>query len=479
MLDKKLEEAKRQDAEKRKKLVVLLVAVVVACAIIIIGLSSFSVSPSDSPGSKEEAFIPVPEQERISQESIDEARDEFKQKLKNYENEIEPLIEVAYLENWNKEAAFEIKDLKDKAISDFSGGHYSQALDLVEKLDARARAVLGKRDHLFADHLQQSQRYYHQGIYDQARMHIDSSLTISPDSEDAKRLKQKIEKLPEILPLLREVDVAKAENNLEKEFLLLSQILQLEPGRVELNKRIAELSDMLKEITFQQNISAAFNEIEKRNARSARDNYKKAQSIFPDRDEIQVLRTQLLALESNLAFVAAIASADKFIRNDDWGKAKAYFEKAAKYDPAHETVIKGLARANRILGLKNAFSQYEKNPYRLANSHYRKKADNDLALSVEAGKSSPSLVLQSERVAKLIYAMNKKKEVFVVSDNKTFVQVRGVGKIGKAVNKTIQLKPGNYTFEGIRDGYKSKLVKVLIPYDQNKINVKVICDEPI
>ena len=86
---------------------------------------------------------------------------------------------------------------------------------------------------------------------------------------------------------------------------------------------------------------------------------------------------------------------------------------------------------------------------------------------------------QAKRVITLMQAMNQTKEVSVVSDNQTFVQVRGVGKIGKTTHKVIRVKPGNYTFEGFRDGYKTKLVKVIVPYDQKTINVKVICDEPI
>jgi hypothetical protein len=66
-----------------------------------------------------------------------------------------------------------------------------------------------------------------------------------------------------------------------------------------------------------------------------------------------------------------------------------------------------------------------------------------------------------------------------MSDNMTDVRVRGIGKLGVILHKTIQLKPGNYTFEGTRKGFKSKLLQVLIPYDQNNYSVSIICDESI
>jgi hypothetical protein len=69
--------------------------------------------------------------------------------------------------------------------------------------------------------------------------------------------------------------------------------------------------------------------------------------------------------------------------------------------------------------------------------------------------------------------------VTVISDNQTYVLVRSVGKVGVVFQKNIQLKPGNYTFEGTRKGFKSKLVQAFIPYDQDSFRVRVICDELI
>ena len=64
----------------------------------------------------------------------------------------------------------------------------------------------------------------------------------------------------------------------------------------------------------------------------------------------------------------------------------------------------------------------------------------------------------------------------VTSDNITDIQVRGIGKLWIILNKTIKLKPGYYTFEGTRNGFKSKLLQVLIPYNKNNYSVRLICD---
>ena len=75
--------------------------------------------------------------------------------------------------------------------------------------------------------------------------------------------------------------------------------------------------------------------------------------------------------------------------------------------------------------------------------------------------------------------MNKKISVEIVSDNQTNILVRGVGIVGITQLKTIQLTPGHYTFEGKRKGFKSKLIDVLIHYDQTSYRVSIRGDEPI
>jgi hypothetical protein len=74
---------------------------------------------------------------------------------------------------------------------------------------------------------------------------------------------------------------------------------------------------------------------------------------------------------------------------------------------------------------------------------------------------------------------NRLVPVTIISDNKTFVSVRTVGNVGVVSQKVIELNPGKYTFEGAREGFKSKLVQALIPYDRDLFSVHVICDEPI
>ena len=67
----------------------------------------------------------------------------------------------------------------------------------------------------------------------------------------------------------------------------------------------------------------------------------------------------------------------------------------------------------------------------------------------------------------------------VRSDNHTHISVRGVGEVGVVEKKSIRLKPGVYTFEGKRSGFRSRLLNVEIGLYQTSVDVELICNEQI
>ena len=147
--------------------------------------------------------------------------------------------------------------------------------------------------------------------------------------------------------------------------------------------------------------------------------------------------------------------------------------------PGNEVAIKGIERANEVLWLQSVLAQYEKSPYRLTDNGVLNEAKEILERASYASKHSSKLRKQIKQLSELITKFNRLIPVMVTSDNMTDIQVRGIGKLGIILNKTIKLKPGYYTFEGARNGFKSKLLQVLIPYNKNNYSVRLICDESI
>ena len=68
--------------------------------------------------------------------------------------------------------------------------------------------------------------------------------------------------------------------------------------------------------------------------------------------------------------------------------------------------------------------------------------------------------------------------VRIPSDGRTEIGIRGVGRIGRTGERTIELRPGDYIFEGKRPGYGSRRVRVAVTAGGGApVEVRIVCDE--
>lgn len=473
VLEKKLDEARLRSTKLRKKVTIGFLITIVVCSFVLVSLSSFDFStPKDVP-------VTTLEKNELTEADIEKVRDEFKEILQQYKNELKPRLQSTNIEHWNQNALFEINELEKKAISNFSSGDYPNALNNIQSLKSKTLAVLEESEKIFKENMEKAISSLADDRYAEAKLYVEKSLVVASQSPEALALQQNIEKLQHILPLLNKAKAARAENDLQKEYSLLQQIVQISPQRTEATERLSLLGQLIKNKKFDAHISSGFSEIENKQTKRARHHYHEAKNVDPKRKELEVLLGQILTHEKALRIQQAIKQAEQAIRQDNWKQARANFAQVIKDTPENKTAIEGLKRANEILGLQASLSQYIKNPYRLTHSGVLSEAEKTLTQAQHASNYSFELKKQMEQLRKLIETFNRLIPVTITSDNKTYVLVRGIGKVGVVSKKIIQLKPGNYTFEGTRDGFKSKLLQVKIPYNQNNFNVRVICDEPI
>nr|VFK31913.1 MAG: hypothetical protein BECKMB1821I_GA0114274_102811 [Candidatus Kentron sp. MB]VFK76171.1 MAG: hypothetical protein BECKMB1821H_GA0114242_10453 [Candidatus Kentron sp. MB] len=495
-----LDNARSRDVKRRKDLILGSSAVIALCGVFIVGASLLDFSRKPVPAPESESAVRI-EETRIEKTPLEEARGketragkkpepgpvvtgeearaQFKKRIGKYENETAPLLAAANLDAWNRKAAAEIEGLEREAMERFQAEDYSGALARVQELEQKADAVLAEKGRAFREALENARAALDDWRYDDARRQVERALSIEPESTEALILQKRIAALPDVLPLLERAKIAQVENNPEKERDLLRQVLQAVPDHEATVRRVATLSRTLDDRAFAQHISDAYASLEKGKVRAARRAYEAAKGIYPAREDLSLLSAKLQASERSVRIRSALRNAKKAVREDNWRKARDHFLVAKKYLPNDARVVEGLARARKILSLRKALSQYAADPYRLGNGNVQAQAEKTLAQANAASQHSRALGRQAREVATLIRKMNTKVRMTVISDNRTYVRVRGVGKVGVVSRKEIRIKPGRYTFEGVRDGFHSKLIKVTVPYDRTGFSVKVICDDPI
>ncbi len=484
MLEQKLEEAR---AKRRKRFIYLVIGFVTIS--LLSGAVIFFTSCCQSNPEEAEAVFPdlAKETEKNvvavspaqSREVPDEQlRQSYINEVNDYENSIEPELNKIDLTRWDKSRSDRLATLQEEALSKFSIADYAGALSDIEELKQLAQAMIVDSQLQFEEAFSNAQDAYYADNYDDAEFNIANALMLNNYSVEAATLSGKIDKLPDISPLLEKANTARVENNHEKELSLVKELIKFAPERESAIERKRVLVEIIDRKNFKSNIAQSYQAIEQGNAGRAKHRLIAARKIFPDRQEIGDVTIALQELEKKQRLEKYQQAAQTAIASDDWITAKQQLELALQQGD-DKFIRKSLANATTIIALINEIDQYIDNPYRLSNKQVASKAKDRIAEANTFVDLSPSLDKKTDTLSRLVESMNKKVSVEVVSDNQTNIIVRGVGVVGMTLSKTIQLTPGRYKFEGKREGFKSKLIDVLIPYDKTSYRLSVICDEPI
>ncbi len=501
MLEEKLRQASQANAAHRKRLFMMLglAAIITIISIVLMtylsnnngkenaatatlssGQTALPNSQTSAPSSTQTS---APSSQRLTQQPDEQTNEQWRQQFKTrlglFEAETAPALLDANLSAWNAQQDLAIKSLKDNATAAFAVSDYSTAMQQLTKLENTAKQVLEQHAELFAAEFRMAKEALQADHHKQAKLHIDKALQLKPGDPATLQLAQQIDALPKIIALLNKAAVARTENNLDKEYAAISAAFKLAPQRLELQQRQVELAKRIKENKFTPLIARGLEHVANRQLRAARSDYQQAKALDPKRSELRVLQQAINKLAVNQDLNSAIARGKTAIRQDNWRKARSIYAAASTRHPDDQNINNGLLLSNKLLSLHERLDAYLKQPERLSAKNIAATAQQTLLEARVFSANSPSLMQKSKRLKTLIAAVNINIPVTVTSDNQTYIVVRGIGKVGLTLTRTIQLKAGFYSFEGIRKGYKSKLLNVRIPIGSKSFAIEVICDERI
>lgn len=493
MLEEKLKSARKESTSNTYKMVVIGAAFLCLVSAVLIAATLWPQSPEETGQTAvEDVTPPAAETGRASEVEIapsasgeeaaadnEAAREAFKAELARFNDEIEPAMERAGLARWDPAGHETVAAGKKQALERFGRGEYKPALNQLAAASKQAETLLAAQKDAFDSAFQQAFDAYREDAYERAALMIGKALQIYPDSSEASALAQMIETLPQVLDLIKQADVARIENKLEKEAGLLQQILQLDPDRHEQANRLEDVVKILRDQRFAAHISDGLAAVERRDARSARDRLAQAAQLKPDSPEINLLGAKITALEKQLRLEAALAAYAKSSGQDDWRSAYDALAAVKSENPNNKDVLEGLQLAGKINDSGRALEQLITQEDRLSSAKVRTQAEKALFDASIVAPFSPRLRDMAILLEDLVGKYQADIPVTVTSDNQTDIIVVGVGKVGKTASREIKLKPGSYVFEGRRQGFKSKRVELKIPATASNSAITVICDEPI
>ena len=428
---------------------------------------------------KENVQTAIPNKGASTDAGTEVFRQQFMEQLAKYESEVEPKIEALRLREWASEKHAELQRLKTDAIADFAKSDYLSAREGLEQargLGLEAAAEYGRR--LAALRIEANEAFANDRA-PQAEKAVGQALHLRPDDAEMLALQKRVSVLPEVLDLLGRAGVARNENRPEKEAAALQQVLALDPSRKAAQSRLVKLQGQLKQQRFSGAVRKAQTALDAGNLAAASNQLALAKTISPADKSLAPLQKRLRQAQTEKAFAAQISLGAQAKARDDWRVAATHFQRARKLKPDDKTAVENHDLAQRIVGVAQQLRQMSDREHRLGDKNVLASVAAYLRETESLTEISPGLKKIHAELTRKVALYRIEVEVVVVSDNATYIVVRGEGQVGETSRRTIRLRPGKRIFEGTRPGYKSKLVTVDLVPGAPAVEVVVICDEKI
>jgi len=373
---------------------------------------------------------------------------------------------------------------KTRAIAQFTESKYAAALESLQRAREAAGAAAAEHARQLADFKRAAGEAFANGQAAEAEQAVRSALELDADDAEMRALQPRVAVLPQVLELLQQAQAARAENRPEKEIAALEEIFALDPARAQQAARLKALQGESAQARYAGALNRAQLALDADDLRAAQaqiDLAKRisAKSASVGGAEIAQLEKSLQLARARREFENAAAAGEQAKQRDDWAAAAAHFARALQLQPNHKTALENHQAAREIAAAARQIRDHLANPQRLEG---RAAADAVSAYAREiAPLTAASRGLQTlhAELARMLELYQTEAEVTVLSDGKTDIIVRGIGRVGKTKSRAIRLRPGKRVFEGSRDGYKSKLVTLDIAPGAAFAEITIICDEKI
>ena len=474
-----IDEVLQANADKRSllfKRVLLFFAGILVIGVLVILIWQFSTS-NNSQDSVNVA-TPVATENAPSKQALDAARTQFMQGMAMYEQTIAPLLSDERLIKFDRVNMQKAQALQNQALNSFASGGFIEGKSSLEESIETVKQVEANWLDAINTQLLDANRYFNEDKIDRATLSLNQALTLDPINQDALSLQTRIEAFLPVQDAIRAFNIAKTENNLSKQISALQQIVALDPNRSEYQTELNNLLKKQKDSKVATLVSRAYSSLESRDYAAANTYLSDLKRIEPSHSSIKDITSQLRAYNAQQEQTRVVDTVKKLFAEQHFSDVLTQGQTALATFPSSIELQRLVKQARDIQQVENALDAYIANPTRLQDTNIRVSAKETLKKAVSVITKSNDVAAKAKTLSHLLTQASALITVTVLSDNQTDIRVLGVGNVGKTVSKQIELSPGDYVFEGRREGFKSKQVKLSISTNQ-ATSITVVCDERI
>ena len=465
---------RHQQGSHRKQL--LRVGLTSAGIILVIALSLLFLNRSSDPDLPQEEHS-QPLVEKILE--TDALREQFKQILSGFEQQIQPVLSNESLRAWAPEEVLQLEQSKAQAINAFAKGTYSTGVSLLTQVGEQSLALKQKWDQAFEQKLDRAALAFVADEINPATLALNQAFKIKPQDPEAQSLAQQLAVYPMVAELLSKLAVAQSEQDPIRQIQVMEQVLALDPHQTEIGAELEKLKQQQQQKAFSRLIEQALAALDAGQITAATKFYQQANGTGLESDGLSAIAQSLKKQRRQLSQQATRQQLNQLAKADQWSVVLNRLRSARKRFPADKEFIQLEKSGREILRLKSKANGYLARPDRLQDDNIARFARTMISQAAPLVAQSPSLAIKIEQVASKLVAANRNVSLLIQSDEETFIRVLGLGTVGEIENKTLQLPPGNYVLEGSRKGYRNKQVSVVLKAGQGPVTVSLVCDERI
>lgn len=475
------EQIAQNRAKKKKVIVTGVIATVFAClliGVIVTLLAYFPVSGGAStPVAEEKKEQKEQKPTNSANQTID--RKALQTALNETSQRVSSLVATPHLSKWQPAKVEGFQADIEQAFNDYGASNYSQAQTTLEQLNTDIESYQSAFTEAYEQPYENAAKAFAADDIDEATQLNAQALSVKGDYSDALALQKRIDTYHEVADLYEQARVGGVEGNIEKQRAAYQQILKLDPQQQDAKTALAKVNEQIRQQRFARALATAVDAIDNKDFDRAQEALAEASAIDNNRPELATLQAQIDAELKSQGVKSLEKRIQVFAGADEWKTVLMLAEKGLADYPDSQLIQQAKQSADEILAASSALDVYLDRPGRLADNNIRQNAVNAVSKYSGLTQLSAKLGGKIDQVEQLIEQENQPIEVTVRSDNRTFIKVLGVGVVGEVREKTIQLKPGKYQFEGSREGYRSTIVDVVVEKSGTPIVVNVQCNERV
>lgn len=361
----------------------------------------------------------------------------------------------------------------------FIQADYATVVLALQELSSTIDEAINNAQLALEQHLRNARQLWNEKQLPQLREQLRQAQMIRADLPEWTKLNNLLMAWPEVESLLRLANIAGLEGRYHEQLQILRQISRLSHELPDLTQQISAVNERIAEGQYRQAIARADAAKRIPDLKQMRAAVMTARQVYPNAPEVIRLSQELAQMERQQDYRQHLEQAEFALAEDDWLAAFEDFSAAHDLFPNQRATQDKKDFAATYLKLMQESREILNKPSVLTSESKRKRVVRILDSMVLYRSLSQRMASIENELMSQLQLYSQKVAITVLSDNKTYVEVRSVGKVGVVTEKTISLLPGDYLFEGKRIGYVTKTVHVNItPKDLDK-QVTVIANERI